>query len=176
MACPTPTSATSSCAKGNLRQKYDVIVYPHVGGTAQSQVNGLPKAGASPLPYKKTADTPNLGALDQSDDIRGGMGWEGLMELVKFVREGGTLITEGSTSTIFPEYNVTSGVTGRESGRAVRARLGAARRVHGSAQPDCRTATTAQVPVYFSQGPGARRRRRAGSAAAAAVRRFLASA
>ena len=29
--------------EGNLRQKYDVIVYPHVGGSAQSQVNGLPK-------------------------------------------------------------------------------------------------------------------------------------
>jgi hypothetical protein len=39
------------------------------------------------------------------------MGWEGLMELVKFVREGGTLITEGSTATIFPEYRITSGVT-----------------------------------------------------------------
>ena len=55
--------------------------------------------------------TPNLGALDQADDIRGGMGWEGLMELVKFVQQGGTLITEGSTATIFPEYNITNGVT-----------------------------------------------------------------
>ena len=97
--------------EGNLRQKYDVIIFPHVGGNAQSQVNGIPKTGTLPLPYKKTAETPNLGVQDQADDIRGGMGLEGLMELVKFVREGGTLITEGSTATIFPEYNVTSGVT-----------------------------------------------------------------
>ena len=33
------------------------------------------------------------------------------MELYKFVQEGGTLITEGSTATIFPEYNLTSGIT-----------------------------------------------------------------
>ena len=26
--------------EGNLRQKYDVIIFPHVGGNAQSQVNG----------------------------------------------------------------------------------------------------------------------------------------
>ena len=39
------------------------------------------------------------------------MGFEGLMKLYKFVQEGGTLITEGSTSTIFPEYKLTNGVT-----------------------------------------------------------------
>ena len=27
--------------EGNLRQKYDVIIFPHVGGNAQSQVNGI---------------------------------------------------------------------------------------------------------------------------------------
>ena len=31
--------------EGNLRAKYDVIVFPHVGGTAQSQVNGFPRPG-----------------------------------------------------------------------------------------------------------------------------------
>ena len=38
-------------------------------------------------------------------------GIEGLMNLYKFVQDGGTLITEGATSTIFPEYNLTSGIT-----------------------------------------------------------------
>ena len=36
------------------------------------------------------------------------MGLEGLAELAKFVREGGTLITEGSTATIFPAYGLTA--------------------------------------------------------------------
>ncbi len=96
---------------GNLRSKYDVIIFPSVGGSAQSQVNGIPMSGKTPLPYQKSDKYPSLGALDQSDDIRGGMGIEGLMELYKFVQEGGTLITEGSTATIFPEYNLTPGVT-----------------------------------------------------------------
>jgi hypothetical protein len=95
----------------NLRSKYDVIIFPHVGGTAQSQVNGMAMTGSAPLPYKKTDKTPNLGFVDQADDIRGGMGIEGLMNLTRFVQEGGTLITEGSTTTILPAYAITSGVT-----------------------------------------------------------------
>ena len=138
--------------EGNLRQKYDVIVYPHVGGSAQSQVNGLPKTSGSPLPYKKTADTPNLGATDQADDIRGGMGWEGLMELVKFVREGGTLITEGATSTIFPAYNVSSGVT-VESPEGLFVRGSVMRGVFTDRRSPIAYGYDAQVPVYFSQDP-----------------------
>ena len=99
--------------EGNLRQKYDVIVFPHVGGTAQSQVNGLPKAG-DPIPYKKSDLTPNLGVQDSADDIRGGMGLEGLANLAKFVQDGGTLIVEGSTSTIFPQYGITIGIAVEE--------------------------------------------------------------
>ena len=99
---------------GNLRSKYDVIIFPHVGGSAVSQVNGMPKTGNAPLPYKKTAEFPNLAYIDSSDDIRGGMGIEGLGELMKFVQEGGTLITEGSTATIFPEYGITAGITVEE--------------------------------------------------------------
>ena len=102
--------ADQKLREGNLRSKYDVIVYPHVGGSPQQQVNGLPMTG-NPLPYKKTAETPNLGVQDQSDDIRGGMGMEGLAELVKFVQQGGTLIVEGSTATIFPAYGITTGIT-----------------------------------------------------------------
>src|SRR3989304_1943936 len=69
--------ADQKLREGNLRQKYDVIVFPHVGGTAQAQVNGIATTGTLPLPYKKTAETPNLGAQDQSEDIRGGVGGGG---------------------------------------------------------------------------------------------------
>jgi hypothetical protein len=139
--------------EGNLRQKYDVIIFPHVGGTAQSQVNGIPKVGNTPLPYKKSAEFPSLGANDSSDDIRGGMGYEGLIELVKFVQQGGTLITEGSTSTILPEYHVTSGVAVENPSRLF---------VRGSILRGIFTDKTSpllygyqgkEVPVYFNQDP-----------------------
>jgi hypothetical protein len=96
--------------KGGLRAKYDVLVFPHVGGDVQSQVNGIAKTGTLPLPYRKTEKTPNLGVQDQADDIRGGMGFEGLTELAKFVQQGGTLIVEGSTAAIFPSYGLTPGL------------------------------------------------------------------
>jgi hypothetical protein len=95
---------------GHLRDKYDVIVFPSIGGSSVSQVNGIAKTGPDPVPYKKSALTPNLGVEDSSDDIRGGMGIEGLTELVRFVREGGTLLTEGSTTTILPDYGILNSV------------------------------------------------------------------
>jgi hypothetical protein len=127
-------------------------VYPHVGGTAQTQVAGLARTGKLPLPYRKTADTPNLGGIDEADDIRGGMGLEGLSELVKFVQEGGTLIVEGSTSTIFPEYNLTPGVAvERPDGLFVRGSV--MRGVVADRRSPIAYGYDAQVPVYFNQDP-----------------------
>jgi hypothetical protein len=139
--------------EGNLRAKYDVIVFPHIGGNAQQQVNGIPKNGKSPLPYQKTAATPNLGALDQSPDIRGGMGVEGLMELYKFAQAGGTVITEGSTATIFPEYGLTTGVT-IEPSTALFARGSIFRgRIADKKSPIVYGYEGDQMPVYFNQDP-----------------------
>jgi hypothetical protein len=138
--------------EGNLRAKYDVIVFPHVGGNAQSQVNGIPKTGTAPLPYKKTAEYPSLGAIDSADDIRGGMGWEGLVELVKFVQAGGTLITEGSTSVILPEYNVTNAVT-VETPTGLFVRGSIVRGVFADRRSPIAYGYDAQLPVYFNQEP-----------------------
>ncbi|HWP03718.1 MAG TPA: M14 family zinc carboxypeptidase [Gemmatimonadaceae bacterium] len=139
--------------EGNLRSKFDVIVYPHVGGSAESQVNGIAKTGSLPLPYKKTPETPNLGAQDEEDDIRGGMGIEGLMELYKFVQQGGTLIVEGATSTIFPEYKLTSGIE-VENPQGLFVRGSILRGVISDpTSPLAYGYQGGQVPVYFSQGP-----------------------
>ena len=108
MKIPYTYMGDTKLREPDLRQKFDVILFPHVGGTAESQVNGV--QGPEPIPYKKTDLTPNLGVQDATDDIRGGMGFEGLINLMKFVQEGGLLITEGSTSTIFPDYHLVSGV------------------------------------------------------------------
>jgi hypothetical protein len=138
---------------GNLRAKYDVIVFPHVGGTSQSQVAGTPKTGTLPLPYRKTDATPNLGFMDQTDDIRGGMGIEGLMNLYKFVEEGGTLITEGSTAAIFPDYNLTSGIA-VENPPELFARGTILRGIIADKKsPLVYGYEGSQLPVYFNQAP-----------------------
>ena len=142
----------SEAARRESASKYDVLIFPHVGGSATSQVNGMPKTGSAPLPYKKTAEFPNLAYVDSSDDIRGGMGVEGLVELVKFVQDGGTLITEGSTATIFPEYGITTGVTVEEPaqlfvrGSILRAKITDMKSpiAYGYESPDCRSTSTSR--------------------------------
>ena len=144
--------ADQKLREGNLRSRYDVIIYPHVGGSAEAQVNGIAMTGTTPLPYRRSPQTPNLGANDESDDIRGGMGYEGLLELRKFVEAGGTLIVEGATATIFPEYKLLTGLTVETPANLF---------VRGSVMRGLVTDRTspiaygfgAQVPVYFNSAP-----------------------
>ena len=145
--------ADQKLREGNLRAKYDVIVFPSIGGSSVSQVNGIPKSGPDAIPYKKTKLTPNLGVEDSSDDIRGGMGIEGLAELVKFVQAGGALITEGSTTTILPDYGITTQVN-VEHPSTLYAK-GALMRgiIADKKSPIVYGYTGDQMPIYFSQDP-----------------------
>ena len=60
-----------------LRSKYDVIVFPPVGRAARPRSwRGMPMYG-NPLPWKKTPLTPNLGKIDETDDMRPGSGGAG---------------------------------------------------------------------------------------------------
>ena len=139
--------------EGNLRAKYDVIVFPSVGGNPQSMLTGV--SGPEPIPYMKSELTPNLGVQDQAEDIRGGMGFEGLLELWKFVREGGTLIVEGSTTKTarpFPSFGITPGVTIEEPADLF-ARGSIMRGVFADRASPIAYGFDAQVPVYFSQSP-----------------------
>jgi hypothetical protein len=145
--------ADQKLREGDLRAKYDVIVFPSIGGSSVSQVNGIPKTGPDAIPYKKTKLTPNLGVEDSSDDIRGGMGIEGLAELVKFVQAGGTLITEGSTTTILPDYGITTQVNVEHP--ATLYAKGALMRgiIADKKSPIVYGYTGDQMPIYFSQDP-----------------------
>jgi hypothetical protein len=46
----------------------------------------------NPIPWKVTPETPNITAFAQTDDMRPGLGYEGLMNLQKFVKNGGVYI------------------------------------------------------------------------------------
>src|SRR5262249_12596988 len=76
----------------NLRDKFDVIIFPPTNGTAQSIVRGLP-ANGDPIPFKGSDLTPNLAlAPDTTDNMRGGMELSGVAHLQKFVENGGLLV------------------------------------------------------------------------------------
>ena len=64
---------------------FDVVVFPHVSGSPTSLINGRPMVGP-PIPWKKSALTPNLDRWDQTDDIRPGMGLDGAAALQAFRR------------------------------------------------------------------------------------------
>jgi Zinc carboxypeptidase len=104
-------STQDAAADSDLRSKYDVILFPPVGrGSGPQIIQGLPTYG-NPLPWKTTALTPNIGKIDSTDDMRPGLGWEGLANLQKFVREGGVLITVDDTAGFAVQYGFTHGVT-----------------------------------------------------------------
>ncbi len=100
----------------NLKNKYDVILFAPVGRGAQQIINGLPMYGNA-LPWKKTQLTPNLGGIDETDDMRPGLGWNGLQNLQKFVKDGGLFITVDDTSDFAVNYGFTAGVNVSRSQR-----------------------------------------------------------
>jgi hypothetical protein len=92
--------------QGNLRDAYDVIVIPNQGRSAKGLVYDLaPKK--KPLAYTKTSEFKYLGDYGTSEEITGGMGLEGVLELRKFVEQGGLLITLGEASAFPAEFGIT---------------------------------------------------------------------
>ncbi|HTM40072.1 MAG TPA: M14 family zinc carboxypeptidase [Terriglobales bacterium] len=94
---------------GGLRDKVDILLYGHVDLELAEQIQGLPKTWG-PMPYKKTARTPSFGTPAESDDITGGIGWEGMAQLQKFVESGGLMVTLGSGSMLALEGGIVRGV------------------------------------------------------------------
>jgi hypothetical protein len=85
----------------DLNAKYDVILFPPVGfnSSPTAIINGMSANWGNPLPWKNTPETPNLvGKSDSTDDMRPGLGWQGVAHLQSFVAKGGVLLTATDTS------------------------------------------------------------------------------
>ncbi len=98
----------------DLNSKYDVILFPPVGFFAGPTmvINGLPSAWGNPLPWKNTPETPNLvGQNDSTDDMRPGLGWDGVEHLQSFVEKGGVLLTATDTSRFALSIGLADGVS-----------------------------------------------------------------
>ncbi len=107
---------------GNLRSRIDVLLYGHVDLELAEQIEGLPKTW-SPMPYKKTTQTPSFGTPAESDDITGGIGYEGLSQIQHFIEDGGLLVTLGSGSMLALEGGLVRFVR-RSSGGVPRSAAG----------------------------------------------------
>jgi hypothetical protein len=171
---PYDYMSTQAIAKiDDLNAKYDVILFPPVGFSSSPTaiINGMPTSWGNPLPWKNTPETPNLvGKNDSTDDMRPGLGWDGLAKLQAFVQKGGVLLTATDTSRFATETGFTTGVSTSSSqkmkivGSVLGARLidGASPIAYGYGE---------KLSVYCDNGPifslsniaGARGRRRLGN-------------
>ncbi len=134
---------------GNLRDKIDVLLYGHVDLELAEQIVGLPKAWG-PMPYKKTPQTPSFGTPAESDDITGGIGYEGLAQIQKFVDDGGLMVTLGSGSMLALEGGLVRGVR-RSSGGVPRSTQGGGGDSASAAQSAETRTPGAHVRVTFDR-------------------------
>jgi hypothetical protein len=134
---------------GNLRNKIDVLIYGHVDLELAEQIVGLPKAWG-PMPYKKTPQTPSFGTPAETDDITGGIGYEGLAQIQRFVDDGGLMVTLGSGSMLALEGGIVRGVR-RSSGGVPRSTQGGGSDSASAAQNAATRTPGAHVRVSFDR-------------------------
>jgi hypothetical protein len=104
--------STQNVAKeDDLRSKYDVIIFaPLERASTTNILDGIPSWNNA-MPWQKSDLTPNLGAIDSTEDMRPGLGYEGLAHLKKFVEQGGLLITCEDTAQFAIETGLAPGVS-----------------------------------------------------------------
>ncbi|HUF50888.1 MAG TPA: M14 family zinc carboxypeptidase [Longimicrobiales bacterium] len=133
-----------------LREQYDVILFGPSSADARTVVRGL--TGPRPLPWQKTALTPNLGAPDETADMRGGLELTGVLNLQNFIKQGGTFVTLTSSSSLPIHFDFTPGVTVRETPN-LWARGGVFRTRATDRGSPLLYGYDDEVGVYFNTGP-----------------------
>jgi hypothetical protein len=134
---------------GNLRSRIDVLLYGHVDLELAEQIEGLPKTW-SPMPFKKTAQTPSFGTPAESDDITGGIGYEGLAQIQHFIDDGGLMVTLGSGTMLALEGGLVRFVR-RSSGGVPRSTAGGGGASSAASQQAATRTPGAHVRVTFDR-------------------------
>ena len=101
----------------DLNARYDVIIFAPGGGGGMGVIEGLPK-WRNAIPWKNTPETPNIGTWAQTDDMRPGLGWNGLTALQTFVSKGGVMITADNTAEFAVQFGLTKGVSVNQATRS----------------------------------------------------------
>ena len=111
LGLPYTYISTQDIAKTtDLNAKWDVILFPPTSGNAQAIIDGLPR-WRNAMPWKQTPETPNIGTWAQTDDVRPGLGYDGLARLQQFVARGGVLVGVNNTAEFATLTGLTAGVT-----------------------------------------------------------------
>ena len=106
----TYISTQDAAKESNLRGKYDAILFGPIGyNSTQLIVDGLPMYG-KPIPWNKSVISTSL-PIDETDDIRPGLGESGVANLKRFVSEGGLLVTSQDTAKFAIDVGLAAGVS-----------------------------------------------------------------
>lgn len=150
---------TAVRATPNLREKFDVILYPPGAGDVAQMLNGFPKrilpdgtdfGGA--LSWQNSSVTPNWGGVDEAADIRGGLGLDGAANLKKFVEEGGLFIPIAASVRLPIELGITDTVSVAET-RQLQARGSVLRASVEDKSSPIAYGYDDSLGVYFNQAP-----------------------
>ena len=98
----------------DLNIKYDVIIFGPGAGNAQNVIDGLPM-WRNPMPWKNSPETPNIGTWAQTDDIRPGLGYDGVQHLRDFVKRGGVFIGVNGSADFAIALGMTNGVSSNQA-------------------------------------------------------------
>ena len=138
---------------GELRADYDVILIPNQGRTAKGLVFDIEPRGG-PRAYTRTDRYRFLGDYGSSEDITGGMGIEGVLELQRFVGGGGVLVTLGAASYVPPEYGLTREIDARRPGSGFYAPGPLVEaEIKATGHPIFYGYETTKTPVRYANGP-----------------------
>jgi hypothetical protein len=134
----------------NLKSRWDVIILGPGGGDAMSMLRGL--QGSSPMPWRKTEVTPNIGTQDETDDMRGGLELGGVLNLNRFVEDGGVLITIASSSDLPIHFGLAEGISIRQT-QNLWAPGGVFRTTLADRRSPLAYGYGDELGVYFNRGP-----------------------
>lgn len=149
--------STQRLKEPRFLDRFDVVLFPHANGTPAQLVNGRPMVGPA-IPWRRSAITPSFGGTpDSTDDLRPGMGYEGVAALRHFVERGGLLVTEGNSARLPVEMGfsptVSVAATPRLVARGAVYRAQAVERAHPVLYGYEQATAGGTMPVYFNQAP-----------------------
>jgi hypothetical protein len=142
----TYVSTQAIAREADLGSRFDAIVFPPVGGDPAAIVHGMVPGTA--VPWRRSELTPNLG-VDSTDDMRPGLGFEGLLNLKRFVERGGVLIAAGDAARTLVEYGLARGVSVAQSEK-IRAAGSLLRAIVKDPSSPVVWGYDGSLPVYFA--------------------------
>lgn len=136
----------------DLRSRFDVIILGPSSSDARRLVNGMPKRG-EPIPWESSNLTPNFGTSpDQTGDMRGGLGLEGLISIRRFVEQGGLFVTIAGNASLPIDFGLIDGVS-IQPARELKARGSVLLAAAADPKSPILYGYGEKLPVYFNAAP-----------------------